>query len=105
MVFGSIFLNLIMGVIYDTKGRKIPIVLFLIISSVAYSSFPFLQNESEFYIGAIFLVALPIINTNPFVADLIRKESHGFGNMLRSNAINLSNLAAYALLLLNGSYP
>ena len=105
LVFGSIFLNLVMGIIYDTQGRKIPIVFFLVISSVAYSSFPFLHYENEFYIAAIFMVAIPIINTNPFVADLIMKQCHCFGNCLRSNAINLSNLAAYGLLLLNGNYP
>ena len=105
VVFGSIFLNIVMGVVYDTIGRKAPIVLFLAITSVAFSSFAFLKNEEEFYFAAVFLIALPIINTNPFVADLIQKESYGIGNMLRSNSINLSNLTAYVLLMLNASYP
>jgi MFS family permease len=105
VVFGSIFLNIVMGVIYDTIGRKAPIVIFLAITSMAFSSFPFLKNEKEFYLAAVFLIALPIINTNPFVADLIQKESYGIGNMLRSNSINLSNLTAYVLLMLNASYP
>lgn len=104
MVFGSIFLNLIVGVIYDTHGRKIPIILFLTFTSLSLSSFPYLKSETEFYIAALFLITLPIVNTNPFVADLILKESHGIGNMLRSNAINFAHLSAYGLLMLNASY-
>ena len=94
-----------MGFIYDTHGRKTPVVIFLIVSSLAFSSFPFLKNEQEFYLAAVFLMTLPIVNTNPFVADLICKESHGIGNMLRSNSINLAHLTAYVLLMLNASYP
>lgn len=104
-VFGSIFLNVIIGVVYDIYGRKNPIMLFLILSSFAYMSFPYLKNETEFYIAACCLMALPIVNTNPFVADLILKESHCVGNMLRSNAINASYLTAYILLMLNAKYP
>jgi hypothetical protein len=96
---------MVMGVIYDLYGRKTPVVIFLIVSSLAFSSFPFLKTEYEFYFAAAFLMTLPIVNTNPFVADLILKESHGIGNMLRSNSVNLSNLTAYVLLLLNASYP
>ena len=93
-----------MGFIYDTHGRKTPVVIFLIVSSLAFSSFPFLKNEQEFYLAAVFLMTLPIVNTNPFVADLICKESHGIGNMLRSNSINLAQLTGYVLLMLNASY-
>jgi len=105
VVIGSIFLQCVIGFVYDTHGRKTPIIVFLAISTLALSSFPFLKNEQEFYYAAVFMMMLPIVNTNPFVADLILKESHGIGNMLRSNSINLSSLSAYALLMANASYP
>ena len=49
------------------------------------------------------MIPLPIVISNPFVPDLIHEESHGMGNMLRTNVINLGLLSSYALLLLNAT--
>ena len=35
--------------------------------------------------------------------DLVHEDSHGIANMLRTNTIQLSNLCAYSLLLLNAT--
>lgn len=85
---------MLMGVLYDLCGRKLPIIVFMVLSTIAYTSFPFLKNESEYYVSAFFLIPLPIISSNPFVPDLIHEASHGVANMLRTNMINIGNLAS-----------
>jgi hypothetical protein len=92
-----------MGLIYDTFGRKMPILIFLLICVLAEVSFSFLTNEYEFYMATIFLMPLQIIVTNPFIPDLIEEESHGMGNMLRTNTLGLANISCQGLLLLNAT--
>ena len=55
---GTILLGLAMGLIYDTFGRKMPTLIFLLICVLAEVSFSFLTNESEFYMAIIFLMPL-----------------------------------------------
>ena len=52
---------------------------------------------------SFFTSFIPVLITNPFIPDLIKEESHGMANMLRSNMINLAYLGAYGLLLLNST--
>ena len=68
---GTILLGLTIGLIYDVFGRKMPLIIFIIISAIAEAFFPFLRNENELYIAIIFLVPVHIIVTNPFIPDLI----------------------------------
>jgi len=103
MVSGTFILNIVLGIIYDVFGRKTPILFFLVITCLAVAAYPFLESVEELYILAILLTPLPIVISNPFVPDLIHEESHGMGNMLRSNMINLASLSAYGLLLLNAT--
>ena len=62
-----------------------------------------MTKESDLILFAICLIPLPAIISNPFVPDLIDESSHGMGNMLRTNLINLANLTAYGLLILNAT--
>jgi hypothetical protein len=40
---------------------------------------------------------------NPFVPDLIADESHGMGNMIRTNTLNMANFSSQGLILLNAT--
>lgn len=92
-----------LGMIYDLYGRKVPMLVFLLISCVAIGSLPFLQTETDLYLYAIISIPLPILISNPFVPDLVHEDSHGVANMLRTNTINVAKLCAYGLLLLNAT--
>jgi MFS family permease len=92
-----------LGTIYDIFGRKTPILVFLVISCLAFSSLPFLESVFELYIFAILEIPIGVLISNPFIPDLIDEESHGVANMLRTNTINVANLSAYSLLLLNAT--
>ena len=91
------------GLIYDVFGRKVPLLIFVAILIVTELTFPFLTNVRQYYITAMFTSLLTIIITNPFIPDLIKEESHGMGNMLRTNCINLGYIVAYSLLYLNAT--
>ena len=96
-------MSLASGTIYDLFGRKPPMLVFVFISCIAYSSLPFLESVFELYLFSILEIPVGALISNPFIPDLISEESHGVANMLRTNAINLANLSAYGLLLLNAT--
>ena len=83
-----------MGLIYDVCGRKTPLIVFIIVTIVVEACFPFLKSAKEFYFATLFEIPLYIIVTNPFIPDLVDEESHGMGNMLRTNTLNLANFSA-----------
>ena len=91
---GVIILGMAMGLIYDVVGRKTPLIIFIVVTIVVEAFFPFLKSAKEFYIATLFEIPLYIIVTNPFIPDLIEEESHGMGNMLRTNTLNLANFSA-----------
>lgn len=90
-----------MGLIYDLYGRKVPLLFFLLLSSVVVFCFPFLEDEVDFYYAIIFVIPLHILASNPFVPDLIEEESHGVANMLVGNCISLGIVAISILMLFN----
>jgi hypothetical protein len=103
MVTGNFLIGLVIGLIYDVFGRKTPILIFLLIVCTAFIQVPFMTCEADLVWFAICLITLPCITANPFVPDLFHESSHGMGNMLRTNLINLGNLSAYGLLLMNAT--
>ena len=63
------------GVVYDTFGRKIPMIISLVVCIIGQFSFPFLRDTFEFYVASMFLVPLPVLLVNPWIPDLIEEES------------------------------
>ena len=72
---GAIIAGFGMGFVYDIYGRKVPLLIFLVASSMAILFFPFIQNEYDFYWATIFILPLHILMSNPWVPDLIEVES------------------------------
>ena len=103
MIPGNLILNCVIGFIYDIFGRKVPIMIFMLISACGFAQVPFMTSESDLFLFALCLIPLPVIVTNPFIPDLIDESSHGMANMCRTNIINIGNLTGYGLLLLNAT--
>ena len=72
---GGIILMMLFGVVYDTWGRRLPMVISLCVCIVGQFMFPLITTEQEFYIVSIMLVPLPVLLLNPWIPDLIDEES------------------------------
>ena len=78
------------GVIYDTWGRRLPMIISLFVCIVGQFMFPIISTTSQFYFCSILLIPLPVLLLNPWIPDLIDEESQGMANMINSNTINLA---------------
>ena len=72
---GGITMVLFIGVIYDTFGRKIPMIWSIFVCIIGQFMFPFIKNEFEYYVASMFLVPLPILLVNPWIPDLVQEQS------------------------------
>ena len=58
---GNLILNCVIGFIYDIFGRKVPIMIGLLICACGFAQVPFMTSESDLKFFAICLIPLPVI--------------------------------------------
>ena len=63
------------GVVYDTFGRKMPLIIAWVLAIISFMIFPYTHNKYVFYLLNILMVPLNCTLTLPFVPDLIEEKS------------------------------
>jgi MFS family permease len=71
--FTGLFVNFIIGIIYDILGRRRPVLVSLVIGMVGMFWYPFLKNAVELYIASDLLIPLQVVLNCPFIPDLIEE--------------------------------
>lgn len=72
----SLPLSLVIGVIYDTVGRRKPMFIAWALASFAIIIYPFNSNSTLFYIINLLIVPLTVVGqTMPFIPDLFMEAS------------------------------
>jgi len=69
-------ISLTTGVLFDTIGRRKPVLFASALASVALIAYPFNTNEYVYYLINLLIVPFSIAgDTVPFIPDLIKEES------------------------------
>ena len=63
------------GVIYDTWGRRLPMIISLCVCILGQFMYPYITTMSGFYFVSVLIVPLPVLLLNPWIPDLIDEES------------------------------
>lgn len=65
------------GVVYDTVGRRKPLLISVTIASIAFIVYPFIKHSILLYYVVNFLIVPFTVTgeTMPFIPDLIKEES------------------------------
>ena len=91
----------LIGSFYDTIGRKVPVVLSLIMGGAAEITIAFSKTVNVYLIASLLEVALIVTHNCPFVPDLIEERSQGVVNTLRTINLRFGAMVADSLLGLN----
>jgi MFS family permease len=94
----GILLNFLAGPIYDTIGRKLPVLVLYACTSLGLFMIPLGWGAAEhtpfkgYLVGWILLQTNIIISYIPFVPDLIKEESQGIANGVQMLSIAICGI-------------
>ena len=75
MVSGYVIMSLILGLLYDVVGRRVPLMIAFIFVIFGQFMLPFIRTVAAYYISGVLFISLPVLLNNPWVPDLIQEKS------------------------------
>jgi len=94
---------MIIGLMFDSVGRKKPIVIFCIFGAITQFCIPFMSNVYMYYPVMPFLSFLSLAANNPYIPDLIEEKNQGVANIFRMFFMHISAVLSQVLILLNST--
>jgi hypothetical protein len=90
-------------IVYETIGRRVPVVLGFILQTFGLFVIPSSQHVPYFFVGSLLMKAGEISWDCPLIPDIVKEESHGLANSYIMMIISVAESLSICLLRISTS--